>query len=194
MLRVAVIWVQIMVKIQLHIAAQRPHIVNGFRFFFRSLWFSIFFISVFAAIFFLLKSVFFYIILQMRNCAAYFVNMYTVCAWVTYIKHTYTRTYFMHCRVHRPRILFLFRMHAYFMCMLIFFPSISFYFQIHAEITVSQPLEVFFVQQSNDADLFFVFFFYLSFFLFGVSADFRSIIRYAFYTVFSEFSTSNTLP
>lgn len=37
MLRVAVIWVQIMVKIQLHIAAQRPHIVNGFHFFFRSL-------------------------------------------------------------------------------------------------------------------------------------------------------------
>lgn len=56
----------------------------------------------------------------MRNCAAYFVNTYTVCMGHIH-KHTYTRTYFMHCRVHRPRILFLFRMHAYFVCMLIFF-------------------------------------------------------------------------
>lgn len=178
------------------IAAQRPHIENGFHFFsFPLIFYLFFFISVLQLFFFLLKSVFFYIILQMRNCAAYFVNTYTVCMGHIH-KHTYTRTYFMHCRVHRPRILFLFRMHAYFVCMLIFFFIYFFLFsnsrRNHGFAAIGSFLCS--TEQWCWFFLFFRFFFYLNFFLFGFSVAFFSIIRYAFYTVFSEFSTSNTLP
>lgn len=54
----------------------------------------VFFLFRFLQLFFsFLKSVFFYIILQMRNCAAYFVNTYTVCMGHIHKTHIYANIF-----------------------------------------------------------------------------------------------------